>query len=48
MKLIRMCREVEMMLSEVYQNFSTIRGIDQEVKAVFLQLVDDEKQHAIR
>ncbi len=47
MKLIRMCREVEMMLSEVYQNFSTIKGIDQEVKAVFLQLVDDEKQHAI-
>ena len=47
MKLIRMCREVEMMLSEVYQNFAAIEGIDQEVKAVFLQLVDDEKQHAI-
>ncbi len=47
MKLIRMCREVEMMLSEVYQNFSAIKGIDQEVKDVFLKLVDDEKQHAI-
>ena len=47
MKLIRMCREVEMMLSDVYLNFSAIKGIDQEVKDVFLQLASDEKQHAI-
>lgn len=47
MKIIRMCREVEMMLSEVYLNFSTIKGIDQEVKDIFLQLASDEKQHAI-
>jgi rubrerythrin len=42
-----MCREVEMMLSEVYLNFSTIKDIDREVKDVFLKLADDEKQHAI-
>jgi rubrerythrin len=42
-----MCREVEMLLSEVYQNFSTIKGIDQEVKEVFLKLASDEQQHAI-
>jgi len=42
-----MCREVEMLLSEVYLNFSTIKGIDQEVKEVFLKLASDEQQHAI-
>ena len=47
MKIIRMCREVEMMLSEIYLNFSTIEGIDKKVKDVFLQLASDEKQHAI-
>ena len=47
MKLIRLCREVEMILSEVYLNFSTIKGIDQEIKDVFLKLASDEKQHAI-
>ena len=47
MKIIRMCREVEMMLSEIYLNFSSIEGIDKEVKDVFQQLAGDEKQHAI-
>lgn len=47
MKLIRLCREVEMMLSEVYLNFATIKDINQEVRDVFLKLASDEKQHAI-